>query len=121
MSSMPDQSFSLNGATYHRSQLSPEGCQLLDLLTEARAELGRLDVRKSLIQAAEQQLIQQIKCLVESIPNQPPKVLSVLGAASQTIPTSDVVRPEEQPAPIPKAIPLEFSNENSVASHPSKE
>lgn len=109
MSSTPENVFNLNGANYDGSQLPPEGQQLLSLLTEAQKELTRLENHKALVQAAQQQLISQLKPLLPpSIPSPPAGAVGVLGRASKEIPTTPVAKPEAEPAPFPDNIPKEI-------------
>ena len=109
MSATPGQLFTLNGANYDGSQLPPEGQQVLTLLTEAQNELARLETRKALLQAAQQQLINQLKPLLPPpIPSQPAGAVGILGRASKEIPTTPVEKPEEEPAPFPDNIPEEI-------------
>ena len=109
MSTIPGNLFTLNGANYDSSQLPPEGQQLLGLLTEAQNELTRLENRKALLQAAQQQLISQLKPLLPPpIPSQPAGAVGILGRASKEIPTTPVEMPEEEPAPFPDNIPEEI-------------
>jgi hypothetical protein len=106
MSATPSQLFTLNGASYDGSLLPPEGQQLLSLVTEAQAELARLETRKALLQAAQQQLISQLKPLLPiPIPTQPAGAAGILGHASDMIPTTPVEMPSEEPAPFPEFIP----------------
>ena len=109
MSATPENLFTLNGANYDGNQLPPEGQQLLGLLTEAQNELTRLEKRKALLQAAQQQLISQLKSLLPPpIPSQPAGAVGILGRASKEIPTTPVEKPEEEPAPFPDNIPEEI-------------
>lgn len=106
MSATPGNLFTLNGANYDGNQLPPEGQQLLALLTEAQNELTRIETRKALLQAAQQQLISQLKPLLPPpIPSQPAGAVGILGRASEEIPTTPVEKPEEEPAPFPEDIP----------------
>ena len=98
--------FNLNGANYDGNQLPPEGQKVLALLNEAQAELARLETRKALVQAAQQQLINQLKPLLPPpIPSQPAGAMGILGHASDQIPTTPVEKPDEEPAPFPDNIP----------------
>ena len=109
MSATPGNVFNLNGVAYDGSQMLPEGHPILGLLTEAQNELTRLENRKVLLQAAQQQLIRQLKPLLPSpIPNQPDGASGILGRASQEIPTTPVDKPEVEPAPFPENIPKEL-------------
>ena len=109
MSATPENLFTLNGANYDGNQLPPEGQQLLGLLTEAQNELTRLEKRKALLQAAQQQLISQLKSLLPPpIPSQPAGAVGILGRASKEIPNTPVEKPEEEPAPFPDNIPEEI-------------
>ena len=97
--------FTINGTNFDSSQLSPEGQQLLALLTESQNELVRLETRKALLQAAQQQLITQLKPLLPvSEVSQPNTGLGVLGTASTEIPTTPVEKPNSEPAVFPDSI-----------------
>ena len=103
------QVFNLNGANYYISQLSPEGQQIIELITEAQDELRRLENQKALLQVAQQQLIKQLKPLLANpIDSQPYGANGTLGCASDQIPTTPVEKPEEEPAPFPDNIPDEI-------------
>lgn len=109
MNATPSQPFTLNGANYDGSQLPPEGQRVLGLLNEAQAELARLETRKALLQAAQQQLISQLKPLLpDPIPSQRVGAVGILGHASDQIPTTPVEKPAEEPAPLPDNIPDEI-------------
>lgn len=109
MSATPAHQFTLNGANYDGSQLPPEGQRVLALLNEAQAELVRLETRKALLQAAQQQLINQLKPLLPApIPSQLAGAVGILGHASDQIPTTSVQKPGEEPAPFPANIPDEI-------------
>ena len=109
MSATPGNLFGLNGANYDANQLSPEGQQLLILLNDAQNELARLETRKALLQAAQQQLIGQLKPLLPPpISNQPDGASGILGKASKEIPSTPAQKPEEEPAPFPDNIPEEI-------------
>ena len=100
MSATPGNLFTLNGAQYDGSQLPPEGQRLLGLITEAQSELARLETRKSLLQAAQQQLIAQLKPLLPA-----PSHTGILGQASDVIPTTPAQKPEQEPSPLPDNLP----------------
>ncbi|KZR78322.1 hypothetical protein [Prochlorococcus marinus] len=101
--------FILNGASYDSSQLSPEGKQLFGLLAEAQNELARLENRKSLLLAAQQKLINDLKALLPApITLQPDGADKILGKASDEIPTTTVEKPKDEPAPFPDNIPEEI-------------
>ena len=109
MATETSQVFQLNGSNYDSSKLSPEGQQVLGLLTEAQNELSRLENRKALFQAAQQQLINQLKPLLPApIASQPTDDAEVLGCASDQIPTTPAEKPQEKPAPFPNNIPEEI-------------
>lgn len=106
MTVIPAQMFTLNGANYDGSQIPPEGQRVLALLNEAQAELARLETRKALLQAAQQQLISQLKLLLPApIPSQAAGAVGILGHASDQIPTTPVQKPAEEPAPFPDNVP----------------
>ena len=109
MQDEPNTLFTLNGAQYDITQLPAEGQKLVALLKEAQNELGRLEIRRELLQASQQQLINLLKPLLPE-PNQGtnPQAVRVLGEASTTIPTTPVTPPDEQPAPFPENLPEAF-------------
>ena len=109
MQDEPNTLFTLNGAQYDITQLPAEGQKLVALLKEAQNELGRLEIRRELLQASQQQLINLLKPLLPE-PNQGtnPQTVRVLGEASTTIPTTPVIPPDEQPAPFPENLPEAF-------------
>lgn len=109
MSATSGNLFGLNGANYDANQLSAEGQQLLSLLNDAQNEMARIETRKALLQAAQQQLISQLKPLLPPpISSQPDGADGILGQASKEIPTTPAQKPEEEPAPFPKNIPEEI-------------
>ena len=106
MSATPGNVFNPNGVAYDGSQLTPEGPQLLGLLTEAQTELTRLENRKVLLQAAQIQLVRQLtQLLPQPISTQQAGTEGIMGRASQEIPTTPVEKPEEEPAPFPNNHP----------------
>lgn len=106
MSATPENLFNLNGAIYDGTKLSPEGKQLLGLLNEAQNELSRLENRKALLQAAQQQLINQLKPLLPPLtPDETAGALNILGHASKEIPTTPAEKPEEQASQFPVDTP----------------
>ena len=106
MSATPGNLFTLNGANYDGNQLPEEGQQLLSHLNNAQIELARLETKKALLNAAQQQLISQLKPLLPPpISNQPDGAAGILGQASKEIPTTPVAKPEQEPAPFPEDIP----------------
>ena len=106
MSATPGNLFTLNGENYDGNQLPEEGQQLLSHLNNAQIELARLETKKALLNAAQQQLISQLKPLLPPpISNQPDGAAGILGQASKEIPTTPVTKPEEEPAPFPEDIP----------------
>ena len=110
MSSPSGHVFNLNGIDYDSTQLSSEGKQVFALLQEAQSELNQLDVRKALLQAAQQQLIGKLKPLLPApIPSQPDGAVGILGHGSDQIPTTTVERPSEEPASFPSSIPEQIS------------
>jgi hypothetical protein len=110
MSATPSHVFNLNGANYDSNQLPPEGQQLMALLREAQAELNQLEIRKALLQAAQQQLIGKLKPLLPApIPTQPDGAVGILGHCSDQIPTTPAERPSEEPAPFPSSVPEHIS------------
>lgn len=106
MSANTSTTFNFNGAEYDSNQLSPQGRQLLTLIHEAQNELVRLETRKDLINAAQKQLVSQLKPLLpQPIPSQPAGTLGVQGRASAEIPTTPVEEPKEEPVPLPDNLP----------------
>ncbi|MBM5809016.1 MAG: hypothetical protein FJ051_04225, partial [Cyanobacteria bacterium M_surface_9_m1_291] len=57
-------SFRLNGVDYDTASLSAEGQRLVALLNQAHAEQTRLQGQLVLMQAAQQQLLEQLKPLL---------------------------------------------------------
>ena len=109
MSSTANQLLTVNGANYDISQLPPEGQKLLSLLTEAQSELTRLETRKELLLASQQQLLSGLKPLLPApLPNPNETAATVLGKASDFIPTTSVTEPTEQPASFPETLPDEI-------------
>ena len=98
--------FSINDAQYDATQLPPEGQRLYKLLGDAQNELTRLETQKALLQAAQQELINQLKPLL-------PKTQQTIGTesngvqghASKQIPTTPAIKPEGEPAAFPQNIP----------------
>ena len=109
MQADPNTILTINGAQYDGSQLPPEGKKLVALLQEAQNEIARLEIRRELLQASQQQLLNLLKPLLPE-PNQGtnPPAVKVLGEASATIPTTPVTPPDEQPAPFPENLPEAF-------------
>lgn len=102
-------SFTINGAHYDVSQLSHEGQKLVALLNEAQNELGCLDIRRELLQASQQHLLSLLKPLLRApIQQTNEPAVKVLGKASETIPSTTVTPPNEQPAPFPENLPDAF-------------
>lgn len=101
--------FNLNGKNYDRNQLSEEGKQILQLLTEAQNEVKRIETQKSLLQAAQQELINRLKPLLpDPIYATPKSAAGIRGEASNEIPTTPTEKPEEEPAPFTDNIPEHF-------------
>ena len=100
---------SINGAQYDITQLPAEGQKLVVLLKEAQNEIDRLEIRRELLQASQQQLLNLLKPqLPHPIQATNPQAVKVLGEASATIPTTPVTPPDEQPAPFPENLPEAF-------------
>lgn len=109
MSANTVNTFSLNGSQYDITQLTPQGRQLLNLLTEAQNELVRLDSRKELVKAAQQHLISQLKPLLpQPIKKNPTEASAVLGQASKEIPITPIEELNDKPASMPDNIPEAF-------------
>ncbi|KZR66194.1 MULTISPECIES: hypothetical protein [Prochlorococcus] len=105
----PSQVFNLNGANYDSNKLSTEGQKIMLLLKESQNELGRIENQKALFQAAQQQLISQLKPLLPPpISSQPADAVGIFGSASDQIPTTPVDKPDEEPAPFPDNIPADI-------------
>jgi len=104
MSGSPSSPFNLNGVNYDASQLPPEGQRLIALVGEAQKELAQLETRQLLLRAARQQLINELKPLLPQPGNTP----GILGQASDRIPTTPVEKPQQEPAPLPDALPKEI-------------
>ena len=114
MSTPPGQLFTLNGMNYDSSQLPPEGKRLLALLTEAQTQSSQLETRKALLQAAQQQLISQLKPLLPATAPGPANTTSaILGQASNEIPTTPADKPDQEPSPLPDSLPAEIRAERS--------
>ena len=101
--------FTLNGTTYDITKLPPEGQKLVGLLKAAQDELSRLDIRRELLQSSQQHLLSLLKpLLVSSTTATGTGAVKILGKASDTIPTTSVTPPDEQPAPLPENLPEAF-------------
>lgn len=99
----------INGNHYDVSTLSTEGQKLVALLNEAQNEVQRLDIRRELLQASQQQLLSLLKPLLPA-PHQPsPDSKSkAYGNASNSIPTTPITPADDQPAPFPENLPEAF-------------
>lgn len=97
----------INNQNYDADQLSPEGQRLLSLISAAQNEISRLETQKMLMNAAQQQLINQLKPhLPEAVPNNvSASAVGILGEASDQIPTTSVKKPDQEPSPLPDGIP----------------
>jgi len=105
----PNTILTINGSQYDITQLPAEGQRLVILLKEAQNELGRLEIRRELLQASQQQLLTLLKPqLPAPIQTTNRSAMKVLGEASTTIPTTPVTPPDEQPAPFPENLPEAF-------------
>ena len=109
MNSTSNKLLNINGINYDVSQIAPEGQRLVSLLSKAQEELTRLDIQKELLLASQQQILSLLKPLLPN-PIDKPKELraTVLGSASETIPTTPVKEPSETPASFPKNLPDEL-------------
>ena len=96
--------FRLNGVDYVAADLSAEGQRLVALLNQAQQEIARLQGQLALIQAGQQQVLEQLKPLLPA-PAPSNGGPAVLGQASAQIPTTPVEQPAEEPAPFPDNIP----------------
>lgn len=104
-------SFDLNGSVYDTNKLTPEGKRLIALITEAQTEMGRIDTKKTLMQAAQQQLITQLKPLLPEPETVKHETIQILGQASSEIPTTSVNQPNQNPEPLPKNTPASIKNQ----------
>ena len=97
----------INNQNYDADQLSPEGQRLLSLISAAQNEITRLETQKTLMNAAQQQLINQlIPLLPHAVPNNvSASAEGILGEASDEIPTTSVKKPDNEPSPLPDALP----------------
>ena len=101
--------FTLNGTTYDITKLPPEGQKLVGLLKAAQDELSSLDIRRELLQSSQQHLLSLLKpLLISSTTATGTGAVKILGKASDTIPTTPVTPPDEQPAPFPENLPEAF-------------
>ena len=113
MSTASSHMFTLNDHTYDSSQLSPEGQQVLELLTAAQSELAKLETHQALLMAAKQQLINQLKQLLPPpVPNQIGSVggggggaVNNVGQASDEVPNTSTQKPTSRPEPLPENLP----------------
>lgn len=104
-----NKTLTINGTHYDISQLSPEGQKLVALLNEAQNELSRLEIRRELLQAGQQHLLNLLKPqLTKQIQPISSQAVNVFGKASNTIPTTPVTPPDGQPAPFPENLPEAF-------------
>ena len=109
MAEKQSSTFTINGEVYSLSQLPSEGHQLLALITEAQNELSGLDVKRKLLQASQQHLFNLLKPLLPApIRSATGSGLSVVGEASEVIPSTEAAQPEEQPFSFPENIPEIF-------------
>ena len=99
--------FTINNQNYDADQLSPEAQRLLGLISATQNEMARLETQKTLMNAAQQQLINQLKPhLPEAVPNNvSARPVVLLGEASDQIPTTSVKKPDKEPSPLPDGIP----------------
>lgn len=75
----------INGTNYESSQLSPQGQRLLALLNEAQKELHGLEIRKELLIASQQHILEQLKPLLkEPVSNEKSGFDSSVGRPSDT-------------------------------------
>lgn len=114
MNEHPMNIFTLNGSQYDSSQLPKEGQQLLSLINETQNQLNQLETKKILMQAAQQQLIEQLKpYLQRANAKNPVGQLGILGTASLEMPTTPTIKPIESPSPFPDNIPSEIRQSNN--------
>ena len=97
----------VNGNHYDADQFSPEGQRLVRLITEAQSEMARLETKQMLLNAAQQQLVQQLKPLLPQMVSDKASSgnVEILGEASDQIPTTSVEKPDKEPSPLPDAMP----------------
>lgn len=112
---METNSFTLNGVNYDKSELPKEGQEVVDLLKEAQIELNKIETRRQLLHAAQQQLINELKPIIAEVEKLKGYTgITITGQASQKIPTTQVEIPEELPAPFPEEIPDSFKKEQTT-------
>ena len=101
--------FTLNGCEYDLEKLSQEGKYIVELINTSQTELDQLERKKILMQAAQQQLISQLKPLLAGAEaNKMNGQLGIIGDASVEIPTTEAKKPVESVAPFPETIPDEI-------------
>ena len=102
----PGQIFRLNNIEYNTNHLNEEAKRLLTLINESQKELNRVETQKTLLEAARQQLIDQLKPLLPD-PGmmQQTGASGILGQASDRIPTTNVEKPNQEPSSFPENIP----------------
>lgn len=91
--------FSIDGRTYRTAELPQEGLQLLQLLSQSQAELARLQMQISLVQAAQQHILSRLKPLLP----EPVAITNSIayGQASAELPST----PANPATPEPPALP----------------
>ena len=100
----------LNGVNYEKDDLPKEGQEIVDLLKEAQIKLNEIETQRQLLQAAQQQLINELKPILSEVDKSKPNTdIIVSGQASKNIPTTPTEIPEEIPAPFLKQIPDSIS------------
>lgn len=109
MSADPQNVFAVNGINYDRSLLHPGGEEILSLITEAQNEVSKHNKQILLLDAAQQHLISKLKPLLpKAIQDQESNKNIILGSASDTLPTTEAMKPQEQLPPFPDNIPDDF-------------
>ena len=97
--------FTINENKYEANKLTPEGQRLLSLIDQTQSEIKRLDIQKTLMQSAQQNLIDQLKRILPPPLQDQNKPPIILGEASNEIPSTGAIKPEQQPDPFPTDIP----------------
>lgn len=101
--------FTLNNCEYDLEKLCQDGKYIIGLINSCQAELEQIETKKLLMQAAQQQLINQLKPLLKGAEaNSFTGQLGIIGNASVEIPSTDAKKPTEHPAPFPENIPDEI-------------
>ena len=101
-----ENTFNLNGIEYDGNLLSEDGKKILELLNYTQEKMNDLEMKKSILIASRQHLIDQLKCILpEPSSNTRKHEVFASGAASDKIPSNTVEKPENRPVNFPKNIP----------------